>query len=150
MTDNNGIPPLYSLGHYVASLVNAVSKDATNALVPFGVSPLGYAILRRCFEGEGDTVSRIAQDIPVDASRISRVVTELTNMGLIRKRRLRSDRRSVRLTLTQRGREVVPEMIQAVGDRFGILMEGVTDAQYKAFVDVTMTIKENYDRTAED
>ena len=98
-------PPLHYMGYYVAGLTNAVAKGVEVELARFDLDALAFAIIRRCYEGEEDTVTAISQSLPVDSGRISRMVTELAGKKLLRRRRLRSDRRIVKLYLTPDGQE---------------------------------------------
>ncbi len=141
MTD----PPIHHLGYYVASLSNAVAKGVTEKLAPFDLDPLEYAVLRRCYEGYEDTVTGISRDLPVDTARVSRSVTGLTKKGLMRRRRLRTDRRTVRLSLTAEGEAIMPDVIQSVRDQFNVLVEGVTDTEYRAFISLSLKVMANFD-----
>ena len=50
--------------------------------------------------------------MPTDPSRISRMVTKLVDMGLLRRRRLRNDRRIVMLRLTPEGNELTSQLVE--------------------------------------
>ena len=59
--------------------------------------------------GQADTVGQMSNLMPVDAASISRHTNKLVDIGLLRRRRLRSDRRTVRLSLSDKGKELVPQ-----------------------------------------
>lgn len=102
------------LGYWVGSLASAMRKGLEQELAPFGVTPTQWAILEMCYRGESDTLTGLARVIPVDAAAISRQVDKLAAKGLIRRRRQSRDRRSIRLTLTESGRNLVPQLAQRV------------------------------------
>ena len=96
-----GLP--IDLGACVGGLVNTLAKGAAELIAPHGLSPIDYAVLRLFLDQEQWTVTELAQALPVQAPHISRVVTSMAKRGLILRRRRRSDRRVVFLTLTVRG-----------------------------------------------
>ena len=65
-------PPLHYIGYYVAGLTNAMTKGVEAELAKFDLDALAFAIIRRCYAGEEDTVTAISQSLPVDSGRISR------------------------------------------------------------------------------
>ena len=104
---NNGapdwkLPP--DLGECVAGLMNAVATGIADLVAPHDLIPMEFALLRLFLRREEWTTTQLAQALPVKLSRISRIVTKLVDRGLILRRRLRSDRRVVILTLTEEGR----------------------------------------------
>ena len=148
--DIQRIPPLHYMGYYVAGLANAVAKGVEEELARFELNALAFAIIRRCYEGEEDTVTAISQSLPVDPGRISRMVSELTTKKLIRRRRLRNDRRIVKLYLTPEGEELAPQIIESVQSQVAMLLEGVSDEEYAHFVSTCEKIMFNFGRRTTD
>ena len=136
--------PLESLGASLAGLVNVVEKGLMEETVPYDLSPLEFNLLRICMVGGEHTATQLADMLPVDASRISRVVTRLVDMGLLRRRRLRSDRRVVMLRLTERGTELTSEVEQRVLAYDARLMEGVSRDEMRGFTSAVAKILANY------
>ena len=136
--------PLESLAASLAGLVTVVEKGLMEETLPFNLSPLEFNLLRTCMLGGEHTATRLAEMLPVDASRISRVVTRLVDMGLLRRRRLRSDRRVVMLRLTERGTELtslIEERVQVYDAR---LVEGVSSDEMRGFTSTVSKILANY------
>ena len=109
------------LGFWAGSLSSAVRKGLIEALRPFDIDPVQWAILDVCFRGQADTVTGVAQVVPVNAAVISRQVDKLSRRNLISRKRMKSDRRVVRLSLTDEGQALMPELtkrVQANNDRF--------------------------------
>ena len=136
--------PPNDLGRCVAGLMNAVAKGTARQLAPFSIIPVEYTILSVCFTGQADTVTGLARVIPVDAGRISRLVNRLSERGLIHRRRLRSDRRTVRLTLTQEGRMLVPKLARRVQTHNAMLLAGISAAEMNAFFETAQKILANF------
>ena len=102
------------LGYWVSSLASALRKGLDRQLAASDVTSAQWAILDVCSRGEANSPSALARVIPVDTAAISRQLDKLREKGLIRRRRLTSDRRSVRVELTQEGRELVPTLAPLV------------------------------------
>lgn len=144
------IPPPKDLGQCVTGLVNAVAKGMAQQLAPFSIIPVEYTILSVCYAGQADTVTGLARVVPVDAGRISRLVNRLSERGLIHRRRLRTDRRTVRLRLTDEGRMLVPQLARRVQEHNAMLLAGISDAELQAYFETTGKIMANFARADQD
>lgn len=135
--------PPADLEECVAGLVNAVDKGMAREVAPYGLTPLEYSLLRHCLEEEC-TATHLAQVLPVDGSRVSRLVTGLVDKGLVRRRRLRSDRRVVMLRLSDEGRELTLQIMQRMQGYDAMLTEGIDEAEMRVFVSVSARIIANH------
>ena len=133
------------LGYWVGSLASAMRKGLEGELAPFEVTPAQWAILEMCYRGEANTVSGLARVIPVDAAAISRQLDKLRTKGLIRRRRLARDRRSVRVELTEAGRALVPKLAPCVHANNANFMVGITDEEQTALTNIIQKILKNAD-----
>ena len=131
------------IGYWVGSLASAFRKGLADELVPFDVSPVQWAILEMCYRGEANTPSGLARVVPVDGAAISRQLDKLKDKGLIRRRRLSKDRRTVRVELTEEGWVLVPQlapMVQANNNKF---LEGITQEEQVALKRIIQKILAN-------
>ena len=142
--DRRAEDPPSSLGTYIADLFNVLDKAMTQVVLPHGISGLEYSLLWNCLEGER-TATQLAQVLPVDGSRISRVVTVLVDKRLLRRRRLRSDRRIVMLSLTEEGFELTSRVFQNMQRHYVMLTEGIGEEEMRVFESVASSIIANYD-----
>ena len=132
------------LGSYVSSLANAVYKGITRVMAPYDLSPVDVQLMMICRERGEATASQLAQLLPVDASRVSRLVTDLVEKGLLRRRRLRRDRRVVMLKLTPSGQKVIGEATEELDAYYAKLTEGLSERQFRAFATASMKVAANY------
>ncbi len=130
------------LGIYISDLFNALDKAMTQEVAPRGVTALEYSLLWYCLDGER-TATQLARVLPVDGSRISRVVTVLVDKGLLRRRRLRNDRRIVMLRLTEEGLELTTQIFENMQRRFTTFTEGIGDEEMRVFASVASRIVAN-------
>ena len=137
-------PPPLDLGECVTGLANAVARGMEEQVAPNGLIPLDFALLRLFLEREEWTTTQLAEALPVNVSRVSRVVTKMVGMGLMRRRRRRSDRRVVALALTEEGKALALELhrrVQAYDARFS---EGVSEEELAVFASVLSKVMANY------
>ena len=142
--DRRAEDPSTNLGIFIADLFNALDKAMAREVAPHGITGLEYSLLWHCLEGER-TATQLAQVLPVDGSRISRVVTALVDRGLLRRRRLRTDRRIVMLRLTEEGTELASGIFQNMLRHYAILTENIDEEEMRVFASVASRIIANHD-----
>ncbi len=125
-----------NLGGQITDLFNALDKAMTQEVTPHGLTTLEYDLLWYCLEGER-TATELAQFLPVDGSRVSRLVTGLVDRSLLRRRRLRSDRRIVMLSLTDDGRETTSRIFENMRQYYAMLTEEISEEEMRVFKAVT-------------
>ena len=89
------------------------------------------------------TTTQLAKALPVTLSRVSRVVTKMVGMGVMRRRR-RSDRRIVMLALTEEGKALTLELHRSVQADDAMLSEGVSEEELAVFASVLAKVMANY------
>ena len=134
-----------SLEEYIAGLLSAVEKGMAEVLSPYGLIALEFKLLKFCLRNEECTATQLAEVLPTDPARISRLVNGLVEMGFLARRRLTSDRRIVMLSLTEAGRERTLESDRAIQEFFDVLAQGISEEARRAFVSIAVTMTANYD-----
>ena len=132
------------LGTYVSSLANAVYKGIAAEVARYDLSPLDIQLLMICLERNECAATQLAQLLPVDASRISRIVTGLADRGLLRRRRLRSDRRVVMLRLSPHGQELTVQVTEHMQEYYARLTRGLNEREMRTFARTAQRISGNY------
>lgn len=135
---------LTDLGMSVAGLVNVVSRGTAELVASQNLAPLEFAILRGFLGNVEWTISEMALALGVSPSRVSRVVSRMVGMGMLRRRRLRSDRRVVRLTLTPQARELANDLQQRAQVYDAQLYQGISDTERAYFVSTAAKILANF------
>ncbi len=137
------------LGTYVSRLENVVYKGIAAEAAPYDLTPLDVYLLMICLETGECTATQLAQMLPVDASRISRLVTGLADRGLLRRRRLRNDRRIVMLRLSPNGEALTSEVTGHMQEYYAKLTEGLSEQEMNAFSAAALRIVANYEAMQE-
>ena len=89
------------------------------------------------------TTTQLAKALPVTLSRVSRVVTKMVGMGVMRRRR-RSDRCVVMLALTEEGKALTLELHRSVQAYDARLSEGISEEELAVFASVLSKVMANY------
>ena len=122
------------LGYLVGTLASAMRTGLDRELASFGISSAQWAILDACHEGEADTLTGLSRVIPLDSASISRHVERLVRVGLVHRSRSTRDRRLVRLSLTDAGNRLVPELAQRVQANNAKFLAGITEREQEAMM----------------
>lgn len=130
----------------MAGFANAVERGLAHELAPYHLTPMEFNLLRFCLieQGEEITATQLAQMLPVDASRVSRIVTAVVDRGLMVRRRLPEDRRVVMLHLSDEGRELTLQALRGMDAFVARLMEGVDEGDIQVFVSVFSAMVANH------
>ncbi|NMM08403.1 MarR family transcriptional regulator [Polaromonas sp.] len=92
------------------SLSNVMVRNREHFAAYIGVTNQQYVIMTILYETPGATVSHIANQIHVSSQFITLETGKLIKKGLVDKRPHELDRRSVSLTLTERGQTLLREV----------------------------------------
>ena len=132
------------LGACVAGLINAVARGMAELVAPHGLTHIDFAVLRLFLGADEWTTMQMAQVLPLAPSGISRTVTKLVDMGLVRRRRLLSDRRVVILTMTDEGTALAADLQRRVQAYDASLCEDICQDHMAVFVSVTSRVMANH------
>ena len=142
--DTRGLTPAADLGTCVTGLVNAVARGMAQIVASHGLTHIDFALLRLFLSVEEWTTTQLAQTLPLALPSISRSVAKLVDRGLIKRRRLLSDRRVVMLTLTDEGLALTQDLHERVQAYDSTLCEGVSEEDMAAFASVSLRVIANY------
>lgn len=98
------------LGYWLRFVSNAVSHSFQQKVQAKGVTVAEWVVLRELFGSTGAAPSDIAARLRMTRGAISRLVDRLTSKGLVGRDGDPSDARRQRVSLTARGRTLVPAL----------------------------------------
>ncbi len=107
---------------------------------PYNIRPMEFNVLRHCLVRGDCNATELAEVLPVDASRISRLVTGLVDRGLLVRHRQPEDRRVVTLQITNEGKVLVALLLQRMGTYISRLVRDVGDEELSVFESVAREI----------
>ncbi|MDA8047085.1 MAG: MarR family transcriptional regulator [Actinomycetota bacterium] len=137
---------------YTASEITPASRElveallgASRALVGVAVSSLAacdadvtlaqYRTLLVLSARGPQRVAQLAEATMVSPPNATRICSRLSGKGLVRRSRSPADRRSVRVSLTARGREVVARVSEARRTELGRVIAGIPEAGREQLID---------------
>ena len=98
----------------ITTLIHIMYRGIEEQLTPSQLAVGEYAVLAVCLGGEPITISGIQEHVPLDSGRISRIVSTLEDRNLVQKIRPKTDRRVVRIRMTEEGRIFASELLDKV------------------------------------
>ncbi len=130
MATNRRRRPALALAHErvvlrFASVMRCQRLWFRELLVPYGVTPRQYVILREIRERDGQTLKALASRMFVDATALSRTLSRMEDAGLIERRRSATDRRESHVWLTAEGRALVMRLQPALEAARRRLFDGI-------------------------
>ncbi|MDD2619130.1 MAG: MarR family transcriptional regulator [Syntrophomonadaceae bacterium] len=83
-------------------------------LLPLGVTPGQYGVLKCLWDENGQTVKQIAERLYLDSSTVTGILDRMENRGMIEKKSDPKDRRALQVLLTKKGRDLEGPVTQAI------------------------------------
>lgn len=133
-----------ALDNCVALLTEAASFAETLEMERANLDPNEYAVMELFTQRSEWTATQLVEELSLDPSHISRLVANLVDRRLLRRRRSRTDRRVVHLALTEHGSQMIDEArnrISAYQDR---LLEDVGSKELDGFFSTAHKVFQKY------
>lgn len=99
-------------GYWLRRLSNMVHHSFELALADYGVTVAQWNVLVAIFKGDATTPFDLARFIDIDTGAVTRLVDRLVEKQLLVRIPDTEDRRSIRLELTAKGQQLVPQLVQ--------------------------------------
>ncbi|HEY8995385.1 MAG TPA: MarR family transcriptional regulator [Lacunisphaera sp.] len=122
------------LGYWLRKLSNAVSDSFAKRLAVHDVSVPQWVVLRVLFDGESLPLKEIVARVEVDQGSLSRMVDRLILRGWVKREADPSDRRSVALSLTKKGRALVPKLAAEADENDKAFFSGLSQSDRDKFL----------------
>jgi len=103
-------------GFLVARTARSMKKTLDARLAPFGITTSQHIILSILAQEDGLSLSEIGKRVYLDKPAITGLADRLEKDGMVRRKRIPSDRRVIKLWLTDKGRKLL-DQIEEVADK---------------------------------
>ena len=100
----------YHIGYWLRFVSNRVSHSFRDRIAEYDVTVAEWVALRSLYNRAPCSLSELAMQIGIDGGTTSRLVERLIQKKLASRRVSKSDRRAVKLELTEAGRSLIPEL----------------------------------------
>ena len=124
-------------------LVNIMYQGVEDRLSPFELAVGEYAVFAACFANGPITISGLAEHVPLDVGRVSRLVSKLEDRGLVWKARPEANRRVVRVETTDEGRALALECMRRVGEHYVNVVSGISEDELDDLITFIAKMTEN-------
>lgn len=116
---------LVVLGIYRAFAV--LDRDQSEELGEVGLTPMQCNILTTLQRAQHPvTAGELAQRLVVLPNNLSRIINELVERGLVRRKPNKNDKRSLFIVLTPRGKRLLARFLPTHWERLGRILRGVS------------------------
>ena len=105
----------YNLGYKVKLVSQLMYRDFLERLEPYGLTPFHYLVLCCLWEEDGLSTSGIADKLKQLGATLTGVVDRMESRNLVYRERDSSDRRIVRIWLTEEGKQLM-HVLPAIGE----------------------------------
>ncbi|WP_085507242.1 MarR family winged helix-turn-helix transcriptional regulator [Thalassobacillus devorans] len=132
-----------NIGIFIRDVDLTIINAVTDQLKPFNLAPEQNLIMLLLWEQEGYTPNEIAEQLKKDRGSITRMIYRLETKDYIRRESDKKDRRSFKVYLTEKGKELGKEVIpftQSIGE---CLTNGITEEELNTLTRTLMKIKQN-------
>ncbi len=109
----------------------------------FGVTVEQFGILATLWYREGITQKEIADNLNRDKTTVARVVQNMIKQNLLVKIPDQIDNRNKRIYLTQKGKSLQKEMVEAAGSVYYRALQNIPDEEIKSFLGLMDKITKN-------
>ena len=122
-----------------------MNRGLSEEAAAYGIALVEFNLLSLCVNAGESTATQLARLLPIDAARVSRVVTTLVDKGLLDRRRQRVDRRVVTLRPSDEGVNLVLELREAMQVYIGEVSQGIGEDAMREFRSVTLQLLSNHE-----
>ncbi|MBD2114853.1 MULTISPECIES: MarR family winged helix-turn-helix transcriptional regulator [Cyanophyceae] len=133
----------YNLGYKVKLVSQLMYRDFLERLEPYGLTPFHYLVLCCLWEEDGLSTSGIADKLKQLGATLTGVVDRMEDRHLVYRERDPSDRRIIRIWLTDEGRKLM-DILPAIGaETIQRATAGVSEADQAAVTQLLEQIIHN-------
>lgn len=122
-----------ALADYISIFIHQTDLTLTNyvksKLAPFQLAPEQNLIMMLLWEKDGLTQNEIAEKLDKDKTNIARMVFNLEQKGFIRRVCPEHDRRSLKVHLTEQGKELGSRVIPIAEEFNDLVCKGISNEE---------------------
>lgn len=112
-----------------------VFQKFKTSLAEYDVTPVQYGVLKCLWSRDGQNPSQIAGSLYLDSSTITGILDRMENKGLIKRIADPSDRRSLRVVLTEQGMELKEPVIRIIEEENKKVLSSLKEDERIKFIE---------------
>lgn len=139
-----------TLNEYISIKIHKTDLHLTSfiksKLEPFNLAPEQNLIMMLLWEKDGLTQNQLVESLNKDKTNIARMASNLESKGFIKRVHCTNDRRSVRLYLTEEGKELGEKVIPVAEEFNDTVCKGISQEELVQLENVLSKINRNVQR----
>lgn len=132
------------LGYWMRQVSNHVSQSFARKLAGKGVTTAEWVLMRVLYDVDGLAPSRIADQLGMTRGAISKLADRLIDKKMLTRAENPEDQRAHTLSLSRRGRDLVPELAQLADENDAALFRDLTDTERSRMEAILRKIAESH------
>jgi DNA-binding MarR family transcriptional regulator len=144
----DGLTRQQSLGYQVNHLARLFAQALAAGIAPYGVVPGQFAQLLALFEQDGLSQRELCDRVRIEQATMANTLQRMQRDGLVRCVPDPSDRRRIRVYLTDHARAIRHGLIAAARAVNASATEGFTDAEVASYLHLTARLIHNLETAA--
>lgn len=104
------------IGFLISKAAQSIVSQVDKSLAPFGIGSRHYGIMLVLSRQDGLPQAAIGDKLQIDRTTIVKLVDELEGIELVERHRDPKDRRAYALSLSEKGRQTLPDITSAALD----------------------------------
>lgn len=132
-----------SLGQLIACLSRQARSYFEKELAPFDLGSGALHVLMNLLHQDGINQQELSEKLHVDKATTTRVITKLLKLGYVRREKDPADNRAYRIFVTQKAREIAPEIRKVLHSWTEILAEGLTEKEKETALTLLRHMRDN-------
>ena len=116
--------PSHGVGAFIGRARRTIVGAIDEELAPLDISHAQWIVVMLLGDGAAATAAELCKILVYDPGAMTRLLDRLEKKGVLRRVRVKSDRRTARLELTAEGRRLYPRILEALVEVFNRLLRG--------------------------
>lgn len=135
--------PTYRFTGTIMKLRRHIRRKFESLVVEHDITATQFQVLRRLWNGDGMGAQNLAKQIEVDAATMTGVLDRLEAKNLVQRQRHETDRRAVRIFLTEEGRALEAPLMNVLDHLNEMALVGFNAAERDQFMDFLIRVDKN-------
>ena len=125
--------PSQGVGAYIGRARRTIVEAIDQELAPLDISHAQWIVVMLLGDGAAATAAELCKILIYDPGAMTRLLDRLEKKGVLRRARIKGDRRAVRLELTAEGAKLYPRIVEALVQVFNRLLRGFSANEVRQF-----------------
>jgi len=135
--------PSQGVGAHIGRTRRAIVEAIDEKLAPLDISHAQWIVVLMLGDGAACTAAELCKILAYDPGAMTRLIDRLEKKGVLRRVRLKTDRRTMRLELTADGKKLYPQIVAALVDVFNRLLHGFSKSEVRQLEDLLERMRAN-------